>query len=104
MKKVKIAVLLLLVAVLAIFLYENSMQFTTLKLFGRELVKIHNSVVIVLSYFLGFLFGWLGHVRWRRQRQAAASRKEAEPETAKKPGPGEQEGQTQQQPLDEKGN
>lgn len=96
MKNAKIVVLLILVALLAIFLYENSMQFSTLKFFGRELVKIHNSVVIILSFVLGFLSGWLGHVRWRRQRQlaaAVASRKEAEPEAAHKPGTGQQEGQ-----------
>ncbi len=91
MKKIKIAMLLILVALLAIFLYENSMQFTTLKLFGQELIKIHNSVVITLSFLLGFLFGWVGHVRWRRQRQqAASSRKEQTREAPEQPSPGEQ--------------
>lgn len=72
MGKVKSVILLLLGGVLALFMYENWVAAPYIKLFGRELVQLQTSFIIIVVFFLGFICGWLGHFGWGRSRRSLA--------------------------------
>lgn len=84
MGKIKSLLLLLMGAFLAIFIYENWVAAPYIKLFGREIIQLHISLIIIVVFALGFIFGWLGHFSWGRSRRktaAPASREEKVPQT-----------------------
>ena len=83
MKKVKGVILLLIGVVLGIFLYENWVVAPSFRLFGRDLVQVQVSVIILACFALGFITGALSFLAWARRRQrnaAAASQEEQAPE------------------------
>jgi uncharacterized membrane protein YciS (DUF1049 family) len=83
MTKIKSIIMLLIGAVLALFIYENWVVAPHIKLFGRDLIQLNISVIIIVVFFLGFLIGWLSCFSWRRTRRknALASRQEKAPES-----------------------
>jgi hypothetical protein len=82
MAKIKSILLLLIGAVGAVFIYENWVVAPYIKLFGRELIQLNISVIIMAFFLLGVSLGWLGCYSWSRSRRknAAASREEKAPE------------------------
>lgn len=69
MGKVKSVVFLLLGAFLAIFLWENWVPAPIIKIFGKEIITLSNSLIIIICYVLGFLTGSLVCLAWsHRQR------------------------------------
>ena len=92
MGKVKSVVFLLLGAVLAIFLYENWVPAPVIKIFGKEIGTLSNSLIIIICFVLGFLSGSLVCLAWcrRRDRLRAAS-------SAPQQAPEAQEAQKQQE-------
>lgn len=96
MGKVKSVVFLLLGAILAIFLYENWVPAPVIKIFGKEIGTLSNSLIIIIFFLLGFLSGSLICLAWFRRRArltAASSAPQNAPETHK----------AQQQHEEEKG-
>lgn len=71
MGKVKSILFLLFGALLAIFLYENWVPAPVIKIFGKEIVTISTSLVILICFLLGFLVGGLVCLSWSRHRRAA---------------------------------
>jgi hypothetical protein len=84
MAKIKISLLILFTFVITYFIIENSILAPPIKLFGKEIIQLYTSFIILISFCLGLLFGWLGHVSWRRSRRrenaATASREQKVPE------------------------
>ncbi len=72
MGKVKALLLFLLGGIIALFFYENWGLPLPIKLFGKELVTLPGSLIIMVTFLTGFIFGWLAHVGWRRQRSRKA--------------------------------
>jgi hypothetical protein len=83
MGKIKSILMLLIGAVLAVFIYENWVAAPYIKLFGRELIQLNISVIIIAVFFLGFIIGWLSCYSWRRTRRknTMASGEEKTPES-----------------------
>jgi type VI protein secretion system component VasK len=74
MTKIKSILMLLIGAVLAVFIYENWVAAPHIKLFGKELIQLNISVIILVFFSLGFILGWLTCFSWRRaQRKSAAA-------------------------------
>ncbi|MGQ9920102.1 MAG: hypothetical protein ACUVRZ_02110 [Desulfobacca sp.] len=86
MGKIKSVVFLLLGAILAIFLYENWVPAPVIKIFGKEIGTLSNSLIIISCFLLGFLSGSLVCLAWSR-RQArltvASGASQQAPETHK---------------------
>jgi hypothetical protein len=83
MAKIKIFLLILATFIITYFIIENSILAPSIKLFGKELVQLHTSVIILISFWLGLVFGWLSHFSWTRNRRknvGPASREEKAPE------------------------
>ena len=72
MAKVKIFLLILITILGTIFIYENSIPAPPIKFLGQQLFQVHTSIIIITSFFLGLIFGWLGHVSWSRNRRKIA--------------------------------
>jgi Lipopolysaccharide assembly protein A domain len=72
MAKVKIFLLISITALLTWFIYENLILAPPIKLFGQEIFQLHISVIIMSSFLLGLIFGWLGHVGFIRNRRKSA--------------------------------
>jgi hypothetical protein len=84
MAKIKIFLLILTTFVITYFIIENSVLAPPIKLFGKELAQLHTSVIILISFCLGLIFGWLSHfglTRSRRKTAEPASREEKAPES-----------------------
>jgi len=83
MSKIKAVLFLVIGGMVALFFYENWGLPLPIKLFGKDLLTLPGSLIILVTFVIGFLFGWLGHVSWRRQRtrkaQAAAASREQQP-------------------------
>ncbi len=69
MGKFKSLLLLLIGALIAIFIYENWVTAPYIKLFGREIIQLNISIIIIVVFALGFIFGWLSHFGWTRNRR-----------------------------------
>jgi|GEM_PF-1829753 len=81
MAKIKSIVLLVLGAMAAIFLYENWVPAPVIKIFGKEIITLSNSLIIILCFSLGFLTGaLLCWAYWRRRTRLAASPSQEPPE------------------------
>jgi hypothetical protein len=93
MGKIKSILLLLIGAFLALFVYENWVAAPYIKLFGKEVIQLNISIIIVIFFALGFILGVLSHLAWihRRRKTAAAitSKEEKAPESQN---PDQQEG------------
>ncbi|AEB10230.1 lipopolysaccharide assembly protein LapA domain-containing protein [Desulfobacca acetoxidans] len=72
MAKIKIFLLILFTSLLTYFIIENSVLAPPIKVFGKELIQLHTSLIIIIFFVLGFILGWLGHVGWRHRRRKAA--------------------------------
>lgn len=73
MGRVKSVVFLLLGAILAIFLYENWVPAPVIKIFGKEIITVSNSLIIIICFCLGFLTGSLVSLAWSRRRASLAA-------------------------------
>ena len=62
MAKAKIFLLIFITILVTIFIYENSILAPPVKFFGQQLFQVHTSIIIVTSFLLGSIFGWLVHV------------------------------------------
>jgi uncharacterized membrane protein YciS (DUF1049 family) len=83
MGKIKSILLLLIGAFLAIFIYENWVAAPYIKLFGKEIIQLHISMIILVFFTLGFILGIVSHLAWIRRRRktaALASKEEKAPE------------------------
>jgi uncharacterized integral membrane protein len=69
MAKIKIFLLVLITFVITYFIIENSIPAPPIKLFGKELIQIQLSVIIIVSFLLGLIFGWLICFSWKRSRK-----------------------------------
>jgi hypothetical protein len=72
MRKFKSILLILLGGLLAIFLYENWIPAPHLKIFGKEIVQVNISLLIVVCLAFGGIFGFLSHVALSRSRKKKA--------------------------------
>ncbi len=84
MGKIKSILMLLIGAFLAIFIWENWVETPYIRLFGREIIQLNISIIIISFFALGFILGWLSHFGWTRRRQKTAgltSREEKAPES-----------------------
>lgn len=84
MGKIKSILFLIVGAVSAIFLYENWLPAPPIRIFGKELVTISNSLVMIISLSLGLLIGlliMLAFYRRRTRAMAAASAPQQTPES-----------------------
>lgn len=68
MGRVKSVIFLLLGAFLAIFLYENWLPAPVIKIFGKEILTVSVSLIIISCFILGFLTGSLSCLAWYRRR------------------------------------
>jgi uncharacterized integral membrane protein len=91
MGKIKSLLMLLIGAILAIFIYENWVTAPYIKLFGREVIQLNISIIILLFFALGFMLGMLSCFAWTRNR-----RKTAEPASGEEKAP-ESQSPTQQE-------
>ena len=81
MGKIKSLALLLLGAIAAVFLYENWVPAPVIKIFGKELIILSNSLIIIICFLLGFLVGGLlSWAWWRRRARLQASKTQEAPE------------------------
>jgi uncharacterized integral membrane protein len=70
MSKLKLILLILLVAVLVDFAVENAQPALAIKLFKFQLGELPQFLVIYLSLAAGLVIGWLAHgLRIRRRRR-----------------------------------
>lgn len=72
MRKVKSILLVVVGGLLAIFLYENWLSAGYLKMFGKELIQVNVSLLMVFCLALGGIFGFLGHLALSRSRKKPA--------------------------------
>jgi hypothetical protein len=91
MGKIKSLLMLLIGAFLAIFLWENWVAIPYIKLFGREVIQLNISIIILLFFALGFMLGMLSCFAWTRSR-----RKTVEPALKEEKAP-ESQNPTQQE-------
>ncbi len=71
MSKVKSVIFLVLGGLLAIFLYENWLPAPAIRIFGKELVTISNSLIIIICLTLGIMTGGIMGLMWSRRRERA---------------------------------
>jgi hypothetical protein len=91
MTKLKIFLLIFITFLLTYFIIENSVLAPPISLFGKQLFQVHVSIIIIASFLLGLIFGWLSHFNWSRNRRrnvAPISGEQQPPETQS---PGQQE-------------
>jgi hypothetical protein len=84
MGKIKGIMLVLIGAFLALFIYENWVAAPYIKLFGREVIQLNISIIILIFFALGFFFGLLSYLAWTHRRQRTADpalREEKAPES-----------------------
>ena len=67
MGKIKSILMLLIGAFLAVFIYENWVAAPYIKLFGREMIQLNISIIIISFFALGFILGWLSRFSWTRR-------------------------------------
>lgn len=73
MGKIKSILLILIGAFLALFIYENWVAAPYIKLFGREVVQLNISIIVLFFSTLGFILGFLSHLAWTHRRRKAAA-------------------------------
>ena len=74
MNKLKLVLLIILVAVLVDFAAENPLPRLELKLFKLSLGQVPTFLLAYISLALGLVMGWVGHVlRIRKKRRQAAA-------------------------------
>lgn len=74
MSKLRILVLLILVAVLVDFTLENNLPTPVIKLFKFDLGTLPTFLLAYGCLALGLLAGWLGHMlRLRKKKRTAAA-------------------------------
>lgn len=79
MTKFKVLLLLLVVALLATFAWENALPGPQLKLLRLELGNPPVFLLVYGAFILGFLGGWLAHaLRVKRKKRAASALEQAE--------------------------
>jgi hypothetical protein len=72
--KLKIVLLIILVAILVDFAAENPLPRLELKLFKFSLGQVPTFLLAYISLALGLVMGWVGHVlRIRKKRRQAAA-------------------------------
>jgi uncharacterized integral membrane protein len=71
--KLKLVLLIILVAILVDFAAENPLPRLELKLFKFSLGQVPTFLLAYISLALGLMMGWVGHVlRVRKKRRQAA--------------------------------
>jgi heme/copper-type cytochrome/quinol oxidase subunit 2 len=73
MGKIKSVILILVGAFLSLFIYENWVAAPYIKLFGREIVQLNISIIILIFSVLGFILGILTHLAWIHRRRKTAA-------------------------------
>ncbi len=91
MKKIKSLLLLLIGAVLALFLYENWITAPYIKIFGKEMIQLNISLIILIFLALGFLLGMLSHFAWIQQRRKNLRMASGEQKAPESQNPSQQE-------------
>jgi uncharacterized integral membrane protein len=96
MRKIKSILLLVIGGFLALFFYENWVTAPCIKIFGKEIVQLNTSIIILTFFLLGFLLGIFSHYAWiqhRRKKVVRASGGQQAPESQNS---GQQEEKKQQ--------
>ena len=91
MGKIKSLLMLLIGAILAIFIYENWVAAPYIKLFGREVIQLNISIIILLFFALGFMLGMLSCFAWTRSRRKTAEPASGEEKVPESQSPTQQE-------------
>ncbi len=96
MAKLKLAILIILATLLAVFAYENSSPSPALTLFKHQLVVIPTYLLAYASLALGLLIGWIAHgLRFRRKRRQAQVAQAASDQQRQEPQAGQANNQAQ---------
>jgi hypothetical protein len=91
MRKIKSIFLLLIGAAMALFLYENWVVAPHIKLFGKEIIQLSISLIMIIFFSLGFFFGMVSHVAWVQQRRKKARLASGEQKAPESQGANQQE-------------
>lgn len=91
MGKFKSILLILIGAFLALFIYENWVAAPYIKLFGKEVIQLNISIIILIFFALGFTLGVLSHLAWTLRRQKTAGLTLNEQKAPESQSPGHQE-------------
>jgi hypothetical protein len=84
MGKIKSIVLILIGGFLALFFYENWVTAPCIRIFGKEIIQLNTSIIILSFFALGFILGALTHFAWiqrRRKNSEPVSGEQQAPET-----------------------
>ncbi len=83
MNKLKLVLLIILVAVLVDFAAENPLPRLELKIFKFTLGQVPTFLLAYISLALGLVMGWVGHLlRGRKKRRQAAAQALAQEQQA----------------------
>ena len=91
MTKIKILLLIFITFLLTYFIIENSVSAPPIKLFGKELIQVQLSIIIIASFFMGLIFGWLSHFSWSRNRRKKIGLASGEQKAPESPNSNQQE-------------
>ena len=96
MNKIKVVLLIILVAVLVDFAVENVQPALQIKLFKFQLGELPKFLIVYISLALGLAIGWVAHgLRIRRKRREAQAAPAASAQQQQKPQEGQGGGQAQ---------
>jgi uncharacterized integral membrane protein len=91
MGKIKNLLMLLIGAILSIFIYENWVTAPYIKLFGREVIQLNISIIILLFFAFGFMLGMLSCFALTRSRRKTAEPASGEEKVSESQSPTQQE-------------
>jgi uncharacterized integral membrane protein len=96
MNKIKVVLLIILVAVLVDFAVENAQPALAIKLFKFQLGELPKFLIVYISLTLGLVIGWVAHgLRIRRKRREVQAAQAASAQQQQKPEEGQGSGQAQ---------
>ena len=90
MNKLKLVLLIILVAILVDFAAENPLPRLELKLFKFSLGQVPTFLLAYISLALGLAMGWVGHVLRVRKKRRQAARTLALEQQAQQSQPGQE--------------
>ena len=90
MNKLKLVLLIILVAVLVDFAAENPLPRLELKLFKFSLGQVPTFLLAYIGLALGLVMGWVGHVLRVRKKRRQAARALAQEQQAQQSQPGQE--------------
>jgi uncharacterized integral membrane protein len=88
--KLKLVLLIILVAILVDFAAENPLPRLELKLFKFSLGQVPTFLLAYISLALGLMMGWVGHVLRVRKKRRQAARALAQEQQAQQSQPGQE--------------